>query len=42
MRFGKTLGMITVYISSSCDNVPDIADLCFKNILEFAISIKGI
>ena len=42
MQFGKTLGMITVYISSSCDNVPDVADLCFKNILEFAISIKGI
>ena len=40
MHFGKNLGMITVFVNSNCENIPDLADFCFKNILDFALVLK--
>ncbi|MDT7907945.1 MAG: HAD family hydrolase [Candidatus Calescibacterium sp.] len=40
IEFGKSLGMITVFINQNCDFSSDLADLCFKNILEFALAVS--
>jgi len=34
--FGKSLGMLTVYINQDCSNTPNIADFCFTSLYEFA------
>jgi D-glycero-D-manno-heptose 1,7-bisphosphate phosphatase len=36
MEFGKSLGMLTVYINQDCNNTPNIADFCFTSLYEFA------
>jgi D-glycero-D-manno-heptose 1,7-bisphosphate phosphatase len=36
MEFGKSLGMLTVYINQDCSNFPNIADFCFTSLYEFA------
>jgi D-glycero-D-manno-heptose 1,7-bisphosphate phosphatase len=40
IEFGKSLGMITVFINQNCDSSSNLADLCFKNILEFALAVS--
>jgi len=39
MQFGKNLGMITVFINPNNTCIPDIADLHFKSLLEFALAV---
>jgi len=40
IQFGKSLGMITVFINQNCDFSSDLADLCSKNIIEFALAVS--
>jgi D-glycero-D-manno-heptose 1,7-bisphosphate phosphatase len=40
IEFGKSLGMITVFINQNRDFSSNLADLCFKNILEFALAVS--
>jgi D-glycero-D-manno-heptose 1,7-bisphosphate phosphatase len=40
IEFGKSLDMITVFINQNRDFSSNLADLCFKNILEFALAVK--
>lgn len=40
MKFGKTAGMVTVFISPDLHRDPD-ADLVFSSLIEFALSIQN-
>ncbi len=42
LKFGKNLGMKTVYINNSTENIPEIADFKLKNLYSLAVSIKTI
>ena len=42
MEFGKSLGMLTVYINQDCSNIPNIVDFYFASLYEFAKYIEKI